>query len=270
MLFTMKQFSSGQRIALQFCDELVMDPLTSAATSGMRSRLESLDMLANNIANAASPGFKGDREFYSLYMSSEAADSPAGTTPATLPVIERQWTDFAQGAVTPTNNSLDVALNGKGFFVVASGAEHVFTRNGSFHISSQGQLETSDGHAVLDQNEKPILLDSSKPVEISPDGAISQDGQAVTQIAVVDFKDSASLAKRGSNYFSVDLSTISADPAAQTQVLQGQLEAANAQPSESAVRLVTIMRQFESLQKAMTIGADMNRRTVEEVAKATS
>ncbi len=250
-----------------------MDPLTSAAASGMRSRIESLDMLANNIANAASPGFKGDREFYTLYLSSEAADSPDGTTPATLPVIERQWTDFAQGAVTPTNNSLDVALNGKGFFVVASGSGHVFTRNGSFRISSQGQLETSDGHAVLGTDEKPILLDGSKPVEISPDGAINQDGQAVAQISVVDFKDPTSLVKRGSNYFSVDLATIapdSASQASQTEVLQGQLEAANAQPAQSAVRLVTILRQFESLQKAMTIGADMDRRAVEEVAKVTS
>jgi flagellar basal-body rod protein FlgF len=247
-----------------------MDPLTSAAASGMRSRLESLDMLANNIANAASPGFKGDREFYSLYMSSEAADSPDGTTPVTLPVIERQWTDFAQGAVTPTNNSLDVALNGKGFFVVASGSGHVFTRNGSFRVSSQGQLETSDGHAVLDTDEKPILLDGAKPVDIGPDGAISQDGQAIAQIAVVDFKDPAALVKRGSNYFSVDLSTITPDSVSQAQVLQGQLESANAQPAESAVRLVTIMRQFESLQKAMTIGADMDRRAVEEVAKVTS
>jgi len=247
-----------------------MDPLTSAAASGMRSRIESLDMLANNIANASAPGFKADREFYNLYMSPEAADSPDGTTPATLPVIERQWTDFAQGVLTPTSNSLDLALNGKGFFVANSSSGHIFTRNGSFRLSSQGELETSDGHAVLDTNGKPIVVDNSRPIDIGPDGMVSQDGQQVAQVNVVDFKDPSALVKRGSNYFAVDLASISPDTAPQTEIIQGQLEAANSQPAESAVRLVNIMRQFESLQKAMTIGNDMNRRAVDEVAKVTS
>jgi len=247
-----------------------MDPLTSAAASGMRSRIESLDMLANNIANSSAPGYKADREFYNVYMSPEAADSPEGTSPATLPVIERQWTDFAQGVLTPTSNSLDLALSGKGFFVASSPSGQIYTRNGSFRLSSQGQLETSDGHAVLDTNGKPIVLDSSTPIDISPDGMVNQDGQQIAQINVVDFKDPSALAKRGSNYFSADLSTIAPSPASETEVVQGQLEAANSQPAESAVRLVNIMRQFESLQKAMTIGNDMNRRAVEQVAKVTS
>lgn len=247
-----------------------MDPLTSAAASGMRSRIESLDMLANNIANASAPGFKADREFYNLYMSPEAAGSPDGTTPATLPVIERQWTDFAQGVLTPTSNSLDLALNGKGFFVANSASGHIFTRNGSFRLSSQGELETSDGHPVLDTNGKPIVVDNSRPIDIGPDGMVNQDGQQIAQINVVDFKDPSALVKRGSNYFAVDLATISPDTAPQTEIVQGQLEAANSQPAESAVRLVNIMRQFESLQKAMAIGADMNRRAVDEVAKVTA
>jgi len=247
-----------------------MDPLTSAAASGMRSRIESLDMLANNIANASAPGYKADREFYNLYMSPEAAESPDGTSPTTLPVIERQWTDFAQGVLTPTSNSLDLALSGKGFFVANSPSGQLFTRNGSFRLSSQGQLETSDGHAVLDTNGQPITLDSSKSIDIAPDGIINQDGQQTAQINVVDFKDPSALVKRGSNYFSVDLSTVAPSPAAGTEVVQGQLETANSQPAESAVRLVNIMRQFESLQKAMAIGNDMNRRAVEEVAKVTS
>src|ERR1700739_1081221 len=97
-----------------------MDPLTSAAASGMRARIESLDMLANNIANSSAPGFKADREFYNIYQSAEAAESPEGTTPSVLPVIERQWTDFTQGSLTPTGNPLDVALAGEGFFVASS------------------------------------------------------------------------------------------------------------------------------------------------------
>jgi flagellar basal-body rod protein FlgF len=246
-----------------------MDTLTSAAASGIRARIESLDMLANNIANASAPGFKADREFYSVYQSAEAADSPEGTSPAVLPVVERQWTDFTQGAITPTSNPLDLALDGKGFFVADSASGRIFTRDGSFRLSFTGQLETMDGNAVQGQDGKPIVLDSSKPVEIGSDGMVRQDGQDISQIAVVDFQDSSALVKRGNSYFQAGLS--SAPPApVQTAVEQGKLEAANSQPAESAVRLVNIMRQFEGLQKALAIGNDMNRRALDEVAKVTT
>ena len=243
-----------------------MDPLTSAAASGIRARLESLDMLANNIANSSAPGFKADHEFYGLYLSTEAADSPVGTTPAVLPVIERQWTDFNQGSLSPTGNSLDLALNGAGFFVAQSPSGLLFTRDGRFRLSSQGQLETSDGYKIQAQDGKPILMDNTRPVEISSSGIIRQDGQDIGQIAVVNFPDPAALIKRGNNYFRTDLKTLPPS-GTRAEIEQGKLEAANSQPSESAVRLVNILRQFETLQKALSIGADMNRRAVEEVAR---
>ncbi len=246
-----------------------MDPLTSAAASGIRARIESLDMLANNIANASAPGFKADREFYSLYQSAEAANSPEGTTPSVQPVIEKPWTDFSQGVLTPTSNPFDLALNGTGFFVANSPSGAIYTRNGNFRLSSAGQLQTLDGNTIQGQDGKPILVDSGKPVEIGPDGVVRQDGSEISRIAVVDFKGSGSLVKRGNSYFQVGLSSAAPTPALATEVRQGQLETSNSQPAESAVRLVSIMRQFESLQKALAIGNDMNRRGVEEVAKVT-
>ncbi len=246
-----------------------MDPLTSAAASGIRARLEGLDILANNIANASAPGFKADREFYGLYVSSEATESSEGANPAALPVIERQWTDFAQGSLVPTTNPLDLALSGRGFFEVTSPSGPMFTRDGNFQLSPQGKLETIDGYAVQDPDGNPILLDSSQPVEVGPDGAIRQGGQDISRIAIVDFRDPAALAKRGNNYFQTDLRSMPPLSSNQTNVLQGQLEAANSQPAESAVRLVNILRQFETLQKALSIGAEMNRSAVQEVAKVT-
>ena len=242
-----------------------MDPLTSAAASGIRARLESLDMLANNIANSSAPGFKADHEFYGVYLSAEAADSPADTTPAILPVVERQWTDFSQGSLTSTGNALDLALNGQGFFVVQSANGPAFTRDGSFRLSLRGEITTQDGDKIQGQDGNPILLDSTRPVEIGSDGTVRQDGQDVAQIAVVNFSDPAVLAKRGNNYFRTDLSTMA--PAPQPEIRQGMIEAANSQPAESAVRLVNIMRQFEALQKALAIGADMNLRALQDVAK---
>ena len=142
----MTLIARGPLIALRAPDDrFVMDPLPSAAASGIRARLESLDMLANNIANSSTPGFKADREFYGLYLSAEAANSPSGTSPTSLPVIERQWTDFTQGSLMPTGNPLDLALSGPGFFVAQSPSGPVFTRDGSFRLSLRGELITQDG-----------------------------------------------------------------------------------------------------------------------------
>jgi len=247
-----------------------MDPLTSAAASGIRARLESLDMLANNIANTSAPGFKADREYFGRYLSEEATQSPEGTTPSVQPVIEKQWTDFTQGSITPTGNPLDLALNGKGFFAANSPSGLVFTRGGSFQVSLQGQLETQEGYPVQSVDGKPIIVDNSKSVEIAPDGMVRQDGQDIAQIAVVDFQNPQALSKRGNNYFYLDVSNVQPEPATSVEVQQGKLEAANSQPAESAVRLVNIMRQFESLQKAIAIGNDMNRQAIQEVAKVSS
>jgi flagellar basal-body rod protein FlgF len=246
-----------------------MDALTAAAASGIRARIESLDLMANNLANSSAAGFKADQESYALYISAEAADSPEGTNPTILPVVENRWTDFSQGTLQPTSNSTDLALNGKGFFVANTPSGPLYTRGGSFRFSQTGQLQTGEGYDLQGTDGKPILLDSSKAFEVMPDGTVQQDGQAVSRIAVVDFDDPKALTKRGGNYFKSTASKLPS-PAMQVEVRQGQVEKGNADSTHAASSIVTIMRQFEALQKAMGIGADMNRRAVEEVAKISS
>ena len=247
-----------------------MDALMAAAASGIRARIESLDILANNLANASAAGFKSDQESYALYVSEEAADSPEGTNPAILPLVQNRWTDFAQGALIPTGSSMDLALSGKGFFVASTPSGPLYTRGGSFRFSDAGHLQTEDGYDLEGINGKPILLDASKTIEVLPDGTVRQDGQEVSRIAVVDFDDPKMLAKRGGNYFRSSAPSGPRAPATGAEIRQGQLEKGNSDSTRSASGIVTILRQFEALQKAMTIGADMNRRAVEDVAKVGS
>jgi flagellar basal-body rod protein FlgF len=245
-----------------------MDALTIAAASGMRARMESLELLANNIANQSSPGFKADREFYNLYISPEAlADANAGVVPMpeTLPVIERHWTDFSQGTLTSTGNPLHLALSGRGFFAVEGPKGPLYTRNGSFQISPAGRLETQEGYRVIDADGRPITLNTADSIEISPTGEIRQAGRVVAQLRVVDFEQDSALSKLSGSYFRMDEPNPKfRTPAA--SIHQGKLESANYSPSEGAVRLVSVMRQFEMLQKAIMIGAEMGRKS-EEVAR---
>jgi flagellar basal-body rod protein FlgF len=245
-----------------------MDALSTIAASGMTSRMQSLDMLANNISNAETGGYKTDREFYSLYTSPEAMSADA-QDPATLPMIEKSYTDFSQGSMHVTSNPLDLAVQGQGFFAVSTPAGTAYTRNGAFQISSGGNLVTSDGFNVLDPSGQPIQLSPSVPIQVTGDGTITQGGQTAGQLALWNFADPGNLVKQGNTMFRNTDPNVNPTPST-AQVQQGKLESSNVGTSESAVRLVSVMRSFEMLQKAVNIGAEMNRQSITEVAKVGS
>ncbi len=230
----------------------------------MRARIESLDMLANNLANTETGGYKTDREFYNLYVSADAAGELQA---ATLPVIERPWTDFSQGTLRPTGGPLDLALSGRGFFAVDGPSGSLFTRNGSFRVSRAGTLVTTEGYAVRTTTGGNLKVQPSAAVDIAADGTVRQNGQTLGRIEIADFADTGSMVKQGASYFQ---SAVSAQAAAGTEVQQGKLESSNVTAAESAVRLVAVMRQFEMLQKAASLGSQMNREAVQEVARVVS
>jgi flagellar basal body rod protein FlgG len=187
-----------------------------------------------------------------------------------MPVVEEPWVDLSQGMLTATGNSLDVALNGKGFFSVAGPNGPLYTRNGGFHLAADGKLVTADGYAVRNTAGGALTTQSTLPIQISSDGTLTQDGQAVGQLDVADFTSAAGLAKQGNNYFRVVDPAVQPQAPSGTSVEQGKLESSNTGTAESAVRLVSIMRQFEMLQKAVLIGNDMSKQAIEQVAKVGS
>jgi flagellar basal-body rod protein FlgF len=263
-----------------------MDTLLLTAASGMKARMESLDMLANNIANSGTSGFKADREFYSLMQDQ-------------LPVIERQWTDFSQGALTPTANPLDLGLTGPGFFALNSAAGVVYTRNGQFQVGKsnlpgKGQLQTLEGYTLRNvlgdatTKGQPILVDPALPIGIGKNGEVQQGGQVVGQIEVVgpdtgsgtgpgtgpgtgsaakSGADSGPIDKLGNSYFRMSAAATPSAAPKNTEVMQGALEQSNVPAGDAMVRLVSVMRQFEMLQKAVGIGADMDKQAITDVAR---
>lgn len=247
-----------------------MDPLTTAAASGLQARMDSLDLLANNLSNSSASGYKSDREFYNTYLAADAINSPDPAV-GDSPVVERHWTDFSQGPLTNTGNPTDLALSGAGFFAINGPAGTLYTRNGSFEVSPQGALTTSEGYPVRVVGGQPLTLTPSAPLVVGADGTVSQNGASLGQLEVVNFADPSQLQKAaGANFVSPDPQRISPQAATNVQVAQGKLESSNASPTESAARMVMVLRNFEMLQKAVKIGADMNRQAVEEVAKVGS
>lgn len=244
-----------------------MDGITTTAASGMEARMQSLEMLANNLANVETGGYKADREFYSLFVGDDATADPQTGDVTTLPVIETQWTDLAQGVLRDTANPLDLAIDGDGLFAVQTAAGLRYTRNGNFRLSQAGALLTSDGNPLRATDGGQITVQPRVPIEVLPDGTVQQGGQVVGQLQVVSF-DPGAINKEGVNYFAA-AEGATPKPATGT-VLQGKVEESNVGTAESSVRLVALMRQFEMLQKAMSLGNELNRRAIEEVARVTT
>lgn len=239
-----------------------MDPLLISAASGMNARMESLDMLANNIANKSTVAFKSDRELNNLFESQ-------------YPLVQRQWTDYSQGTLTASGNPLDASLAGEGFFAVNTSTGVLYTRNGEFQISkssqpqNSNQLQTKEGYTLRNTRDqgKPIVVDPAQPIDIDTSGVVRQQGQEIGQIEVDLIEDpQTALKKTGTSYYALQ-STSTPKPASGTEVRQGTLEQSNVPDSDQAVRLVSIMRQFEMLQRAMVVGTNMDKEAIEQVAR---
>jgi flagellar basal-body rod protein FlgF len=236
-----------------------MDPLLTSAASGMNARMEALDLLANNIANANTAGYKADREFNTLFQSQ-------------LPLVQSQWTDYSQGSLTPSGNPLNLALAGPGFFALNTPTGVIYTRNGIFQVSKSNQLQTVEGYTLRNTRDqgKPIVVDPAQSIDIDKEGVVRQSGQELGQIEIDTIDDPQNtLKKQGNSYYALATTGAAPKPVTATEVFQGTVEQSNVPPSEQAVRLVGILRQFEMLQRAMVVGTNMDKEAIQEVAKVT-
>ena len=218
---------------------------TSAA--GMQSRFIEEEISSNNLANVNTTGFKKDAVHFrkvldeNLVMSNQAGEGIADAQEVVI--------DFAQGEMRPTENALDVALDGRGFFVILTEDREAYTRNGNFMIDSEGQLITSDGHRVLG-NGGPIQLFPGE-VEIRENGEIYQNNTLVDEFQLVDFDNQASLMKIGHGLFTPSRGGIETVDVEGTLVRQGYLEDSNVNAISEMVRLITISKAFQAGQKAI-------------------
>jgi len=139
--------------------------------------MESLDLLAHNLANATTPGFKADRELYRQYFSEETIGDENAPM---LPTLESHQTDFTQGSISNTGNPLDLALSGKGFFVAKGPNGPVYLRAGSFHATGDGRILTKEGYEV------EIRTPDGQPFRIrfAPGGAVHRDGTVEHQAEI--------------------------------------------------------------------------------------
>ena len=144
--------------------------------------------------------------------------------------------------------------------------EPLYTRNGNFRFDPKGALVTNEGYPLLQQDGQPFQANPSRPVQVSRDGEITQDGISIGRMKLAEFPSTSGLTKQGSNYFQNNTGQDPSD-ATGAQVLQGKIESSNVSAPQGAVRLVSLMRQFEMMQKAIMLSNDMGKKAIEDVAK---
>src|SRR5579871_1322145 len=174
-----------------------MDSGYYAACAGFAAQTQALELVANNLANLGTTGYRGQQAtFRSLLTGGSAvAWNPLNAAVNEFGVLGGSRVDLASGSLTATGNPLDLAIAGKGFFVVKSPAGLLYTRDGGFHRTADGHLVTAEGDAVLG-DQGPIALPNGAAI-VSADGTVSVDGAVVDKLRIAEFSPNTSLTPVG-------------------------------------------------------------------------
>ena len=243
-----------------------MDNALYVGLSRQMTLRRELDIVANNIANANTTGFKVE-ELMVRTEPAKPARTAGGTNPVKFVLDDGVARDFGQGALTQTGGDFDLALEGQGFFKVSTAGGERYTRDGRFTTNPEGVLVTQAGYPVMDESGGQITIDPKLgQVAIGKDGIVSQGAVRVGKIGLVRPDDMASLAKDGDNLYRNTANT-TLQPVTDAQIHQGMLESSNVQPVIEITKLIEIQRAYEGVAKMMDNTAELSRSAVERLGK---
>lgn len=205
-----------------------------------------MNVLANNLANSNTTGFKRDVPVFEGF------------------VVKATATYFAQGQLESTGNRLDMALQGPGFFQIEHPRGMRYSRDGAFTLNADRQLVNMDGYPVAGVGAIP---EDVTDLSVTEDGRVMADEVEVGQIELVEFPDPRVLMKEGNSYFVPKREDITGDPAENTLVEQGFLERSNVDPVAASVNLIDTVRTYEVFQKVILSFEEADQKSINEVGR---
>ena len=205
--------------------------------------LKEMQVVANNIANTNTSGYKTERAIFAEYVMATGQDTPS----LSMGGLAGHSFDLTQGTVKFTGGQFDLAIQGEGFFALETDNGQRLTRAGAFQISADGELVTGDGAKVLSEGSFPIQIPpEAENVTIAGDGTISSAGQIIGQVGI--FTPTGQLQRETDTRFVADGGVQPVEGAA---VLQGALEASNVSPVLEMARMIEVHRAYEAGQTLM-------------------
>jgi len=228
-----------------------------------------LDVVANNIANVTTTGYKADGSLFEEFLASSARSGTGGRISF---VRDRGiWHDMSQGPVERTGNPLDVAIDGRGFLAVQTPRGERYTRNGALQINASGQLVTSEGDVVLGTSGPITFQPGDRQVSISKDGTISvREGASKTDsqrgsLRVVDFANPQLLQKDGGSTFNA-IGGATPQPATKATIVQGAIEKSNVSGVGEMTRMIEITRAYTQIAAMLQQQGDQGQQAIDKLA----
>lgn len=249
-----------------------MENTTLIALSRQMTLERQLDVVANNVANVGTDGFRGERLAFRESMSRA---SQTGPTPTTLRYteLEESRVDLTEGALRETGNPLDLAISGgDSFFTVQTPEGERYTRAGSFVVGANGVVQTHDGFPLIadgprDQPRSAIIVPpGTTQISVAPDGTLSAGEQAIGRVGLARFARSSDIVSAGGAMYDARPGA-SVTRVTDGSMVQGFLETANVGPITGMNELITASRTFESFQRVIQTFRSLDERTARDLAK---
>jgi flagellar basal-body rod protein FlgF len=221
-----------------------MDNSLLVSLSQQLAAYRAMDVIANNIANASTPGFKRESARFEEYVERlRPAEGQQG--PQTLSFVKDAGVvrDTSQGPLNQTGAPYDLAIAGKGFFVVQTPQGLRYTRDGHFSLDAGGQIVNSNGDVLQGDGGAITISPDDGDIRIAPDGTVSGINGQLAKVRLVDFANEASMVKEGANLYST--TQVPVTPAT-INIAQGALEQSNVQPVVEISKMIEVMRAYEA------------------------
>ena len=232
-----------------------------------------MDVVANNVANVNTSGFKADRSLFSEYLMPGAHEDNFVGRDRRLSYVQDRATfhDFSQGASEQTKNPLDVAIDGGGFLVVQTPAGERYTRDGGLQINNQGQLVTASGSPVLGTSGPIVFQPTDHDISIALDGNVTvvegagRIDSVRGKLRLVSFAQAQRLLKEGSNLYSAGTGA-AAQPDAASKVQQGYIEKSNVNSVTEMSRMIEVTRTYTQISNLLQQQSDLHKSAIEKLA----
>jgi flagellar basal-body rod protein FlgF len=232
-----------------------------------------MDVVANNVANVNTSGYKADKSLFQEYLKSGAHEDNFVGRDRAVSYVQDSGTfkDFSQGPTEQTKNPLDVAIDGGGFLVVQTPAGERYTRDGGMQINNQGQLVTAAGNPVLGNSGPIVFQPTDHDVSIAADGnvtvleGINRIDSVRGKLRLVSFAQAQALLKEGSNLYSAGTGT-AAQPDTASRVRQGFIEKSNVNSVSEMSRMIEVTRTYTQISNLLQQQSDLHKSAIEKLA----
>ncbi len=223
--------------------------------------MRELNTVANNIANINTNGYRREANMFAEHIKALQNGDPS----LSVATMTRRYVDLSAGDISNTNNPLDVAIEGNGFFLVETPQGERLTRDGAFSLNAQGELVSSSGARVLDESGGAIVIPpGSNNISITSDGAITVGDQVIGKLGIV-VTDPAFLVRAGQNQFQTENGH---QPASDARVHQFSLEGSNVSAVEELARLIEVQRTYEAGKNFSDNDGERITRTIRALAQS--